>query len=157
MLLWPCIKTLIYSKLIYSSKENFIIYVFCAQKMCNSISHTHSLYKLKTLPQYYDDFYLLLRRNSSQFILDQQVILPISCTQSTINTSERQATLYANNFAISRLFFLSLSNEALLECRKKVLKFMQSILRNIRRRIAKKLLGIYIAMYLRIALISLTY
>ena len=81
--------------------------------------------------------------NHVWFTLDQPVLLPISCTQSS-----------RANFT-DTVVFLSLSNEALPKCRK---KFMWCILRNIRRRIAKKLIAGYLLQCIHtIVLISLTY
>ena len=89
--------------------------------------------------------------NHVWFTLDQQVLLPISCTESsranlTDTGSHARNVIHYNNLAISRLFLIPISTEVLPKCRR---KRMWCILRNIRRRIAKKLLGIYYNVFIQ--------
>ena len=93
------------------------------------------------------------------FTLDQPVLLPISCTQSSranfTDTDSHARNMIRKQFRYISFVFLSLSNEALPKCRKKL---MWCILRNIRRRIAKKLIAGYLLQCIHtIVLISLTY
>ena len=78
------------------------------------------------------------------FTLDQQVLLPISCTESSranfTDTDSHARNIIRQQICYISLVFLFLSTEALPKYRKNL---MWCILRNIRRRIAKKLLGIY--------------
>ena len=91
------------------------------------------------------------------FTLDQPVLLPISCTQSSranlADTDSHARNMIRKQFRYISFVFLSLSNEALPKCRKKL---MWCILRNIRRRIAKKLIAGYLLQCIHtIVLISL--